>query len=93
MRYEWDENKRIKNLKEHGVDFYSVYEFDLNSAFKIPDTRFDYNEERFIAFGYRKNRLHVLVYTERQNSIRVISFRKANKREVRDYEKEKNDSR
>jgi len=65
----------------------------LDTAIKIADTRFDYNEQRIITFGHIRNRLYVLVYTERQNSTRIISLRKANKRETKDYEKEKNDPR
>ncbi len=88
MKYDWDENKRIKNLQQHGVDFYSVYEFDWNSSITIEDNRIEYHETRYISFGFIGNRLHVLVHTSRKSTIRVISFRKANAREINDYEKE-----
>ena len=93
MQYEWDESKRTKNLKEHGVDFYSVHEFGWDSSVTIVDNRREYDEIRFVTFGFVKNRLHVLVHTERQNAMRIISLRRANKRETEDYEKEKNDPR
>jgi len=89
MIYEWDENKRLQNIKQHGVDFYSVYEFEWNTTITRTDNRFEYDEIRFISFGFIKNRLHILVYTERPPMTRVISLRRANKREIDYYEKEK----
>lgn len=52
------------------------------------DTRRDYGETRVRTFGYLDKRLHVLVFVEADNGIRVISFRRANKREVKRYEQE-----
>ena len=93
MRYEWDENKRTKSVKEHGVDFYSVHEFDWDNAITRVDNRFAYDETRLVSLGFIKNRLHSLVYTERPPKTRIISLRRANKRETMYYEKEKNDPR
>ena len=54
----------------------------------IPDERFDYKEVRFVGYGYVNGRLMNVIYTERSPSIiRIISFRKANSREKRLYEK------
>ncbi len=50
------------------------------------DGRFDYGEERWVAFGLIGKRLQVMVYTFRAETIRIISFRKANKREKAYYE-------
>ncbi len=83
-KYEWDENKRKKNLIKHGVDFSAVYDFDWHTASMIMDHRND--ELRFIAYGFIGERLHVIVYTERDSSTRIISLRKANRREVKRYE-------
>lgn len=49
------------------------------------DDRRDYHEIRYIALGYLDDRLHVLCFTETDDGIRVISFRKANPREVNRY--------
>jgi len=87
MHYEWDDNKRKQNLKQHGVDFYSAYEFDWETAITAADDRIQHNEKRLISLGLIKNRLHVLVFTYRRNSVRIISLRKANKREIKKYEK------
>ena len=49
------------------------------------DVRNDYGEERLVTMGMIEQRLHVIVYTERGNNIRVISARKANKMEQKRY--------
>lgn len=84
--YEWGPAKAAANLAKHGVSFEAVYGFEWGSAKIEPDSRADYGEERLEALGYIKRRLHSLVFTRRGPSIRVISLRKANKREQADYE-------
>ena len=86
MEYEWDEAKRAANLRKHGVDFESVAEFDWSAALVLPDTRRDYGEPRWIALGPLGHRVFCLVFTKRGERIRVISLRKANRREVNRYE-------
>ena len=54
----------------------------------VVDARHDYGETRLRALGLLDGRVHVLVFVEAASGIRVISFRKANKREVSHYEKE-----
>lgn len=88
MKYEWDENKRVANLAKHGVDFIDAEDFDWSSAIETIDDRFNYIEDRWVALGFIDNRLHVLIYTMRGENIRLISLRKANKRE-KDYYEEK----
>jgi uncharacterized DUF497 family protein len=87
MKYEWDENKRVANLAKHEVDFRDAENFDWSSAIETVDNRFNYSEERWVALGFIDNRLHVLTYTMRGENIRLISLRKANKRESEHYEK------
>ena len=89
MRYEWNEGKRAANLAKHDVDFGKAEDFDWSSAIEARDHRFDYGEERWIALGMIGSRLHVLVYTIRGGSIRLISLRRANAREREHYEKTK----
>ena len=86
MQYGWDERKRRSNILKHGVDFILAYGFDWNSAAVAPDPK-DYGEHRLRATGYIGNRLYRMIYTERGNITRIISLRKANKREKRSYEK------
>jgi uncharacterized DUF497 family protein len=89
MPFDWDENKNLLNIEKHGLDFEDSKELFLNgSLWKTEDKRSEYKEVRFVGFGYVKNRLMNIVFTKRIfNIIRIISFRKANQREVEAYEK------
>jgi uncharacterized DUF497 family protein len=84
-RYEWDEAKRIENLEKHGIDFTAAYGFDWSLAIVNPDERFPYGEARFVAHGPLDGRLYALVFTPRDDATRIISFRKANRREQATY--------
>ena len=86
MNYEWDENKRIANIIKHNVDFLDAERFDWSSAIETIDDRTDYSEERWIALGLIDNRLHVLIYSLREDNLRLISLRRANSRERKYYE-------
>jgi uncharacterized DUF497 family protein len=86
MIYEWDETKRAANLAKHGVDFESVRAFDWDNAFVRRDLRRDYGEPRWWAFGPIGHRLHLLVFTRRDTRMRIISLRKANGKEILNYE-------
>ncbi|HEY5046859.1 MAG TPA: BrnT family toxin [Rhizomicrobium sp.] len=84
---EWDEAKRRANLEKHGADFADMPFMDWDNATILQDSRFDYPEPRFWAFGLLRGRLHLAAYCERGGTIRIISFRKANAKEVRRYGK------
>ena len=86
MEYEWDESKCKANIVKHGVDFIAAEEFDWSTAIEAFDNRINYNEERWVALGFISDHLYILVYTQRSDSIRIISLRKANKREREFYE-------
>jgi uncharacterized protein len=87
MKIEWDEEKRRKNLAKHGIDFTQAFLFDLGNAFVQPDTRSAYGEARYQAYSVIGTRLHMMAFTLRGDVLRVISLRKANKREVNLYAK------
>lgn len=89
MRLDWDERKRRGNLAKHGVDFAATETFAWSEAVVIEDTRHNYGEARFQAFGPIDGRLHSLIYTRRGDTVRVISLRKANARERKRYEEAK----
>lgn len=63
MNCEWDETKRQFNLENHGLDFASAIDFDWSSALISEDTRREYAETRYMAFGKLQGRLTVLVFT------------------------------
>ncbi len=88
----WDENKRLKNLADHGVDFRDLEALDWERALVFEDRREDYGETRLIAMVPLGARLHVVVYVERGGQRRIISARKANSREVAFYERQAHSS-
>ena len=75
-------------MKDRDLSFALAVDFDFETAVFRPDTRHDYGEVRWRALGYLGDRLHALVFTEVLGGIRVISFRKANQREVTVYEQD-----
>jgi uncharacterized protein len=85
MKFQWGKEKAEANFRKHGVNFESVTEFDFTTAMVGVDDRFQYGETRLVAVGLIGFRVHVLVYTERGETVRVISLRKANAREIRKY--------
>lgn len=85
VTYDWDEAKRAGNLVKHGIDFAVVEGFEWDSALVAPDARRDYGELRYSAFGLIEEHLFNLVFTPRAGMVRVISLRRANRREVRYY--------
>jgi uncharacterized protein len=83
--YEWNEAKRQKSLAIHGVDFSAIESFVWEKAVVISDTRRNYGEARFLAYGPIEDRLYCVAFTVRGEKIRIISLRKANSREVKRY--------
>ena len=81
MRFTWDEKKRRSNLKSHGIDFIDAPRVFEGPTFTFEDDRFDYGEARYVAIGVIGKRLHVVVFADRHGVTRIISLRKANKRE------------
>lgn len=85
MEFEWDEAKRQANLAKHGLDFADAARLDWAGATILPDLRFDYGEDRFFAFLKWHDELHMIAFTWRANILRVVSFRRANRKERRLY--------
>ncbi len=88
MEIEFDPEKDTRNVQLRGISLQDAAQFEWDSALIIQDARRDYGEPRYRAFGFIEDRLHALVFTPREGTIRVISLRKANRREVLRYEKE-----
>jgi hypothetical protein len=87
LEINFDPDKNEKNILNRGLSFQEAKNFDFENAAFWVDDRHDYGETRYVAIGCLSGRLHVLCFTETQAGIRVISFRKANSREVKRYEK------
>lgn len=89
MEIEFDPNKDERNRRERGLAFDLARDFDFATASYFLDERRHYGETRRIAVGYLDKRLHVLCFVETRTGLRIISFRKANDREVKRYGKAK----
>jgi uncharacterized protein len=87
LDFEWDEAKRLSNLRKHGVDFVQAATFEWESAQEFEDRRNNYGERRWVARGKIGDQLHVLIYTRRDGRVRVISLREASRKEKADYAK------
>ena len=87
MRVYFDPAKNERNIEDRGLSFESAANFDFDSALVFVDDRREYGETRYVALGFLDERLHVLCFIEATDGIRVISFRKANLREVARYVK------
>jgi uncharacterized DUF497 family protein len=85
MRFEWDEAKRESNLLKHGIDLVDVEKVFVGETITILDDRFDYGEERFITLGLLDERVVVIIHTETDDLIRLISARKATRNEEINY--------
>jgi len=93
MKMDFGPAKNDRNVRERGLSFERVADFNFDTALVYLDTRRDYPEVRYVALGMLDNRLHVLVFSEIVGGIRMISFRKGNDREVKYYEQARSDAR
>lgn len=89
MQFEWDQAKARSNKTKHRVDFgeaATVFGDDLSITIKDPQHSF--SEERFVTIGMSaQGRLLVVVHTDRGDTVRIISARRATKQERMQYEK------
>jgi hypothetical protein len=88
MDFEWDLAKSNSCQTSRNFDFaYVISIFEDPTLLVEHDLRWEYGEERFQALGVIDGRVFVVIFTRRLRSIRIISARKANSREVKRYEK------
>jgi uncharacterized protein len=85
MGVSYDPAKNERNIRERGLSFERAADFDFSTA--VFNTEVRKGEIRRIAAGYLDGRLHLLCYIPKPDGIRVISFRKTNKREAKRYGK------
>lgn len=85
MRITFDEAKRAITLAKRSLDFGRAGEVFAGLHFTSPDQRFDYGEDREITVGMLDDKVVVVVWTERDDSRRIISMRKASKDERESY--------
>ncbi|MDR2668468.1 MAG: BrnT family toxin [Desulfovibrio sp.] len=86
LKFEWDTAKSEACFRGRGFDFAYISRVFLDPDRSVrEDARYDYGEARYILLGKVETRLYCVVYTVRGGSIRIISARKANSREVAIY--------
>ncbi len=89
LLFEWDNQKALSNEQKHGISFDEASTvFGDPLSLTLHDPQHSANEERFVVIGRsHKNRILIVVHTERGDSIRIISARKATKNERSQYMK------
>jgi uncharacterized DUF497 family protein len=85
MKFEWDAAKDAANRAKHGLSLADAVRLDWTFGIVVADLRQAFGEMRLIRCAPLDGRLHVCVFTERNARLRIISLRKANQREIRDY--------
>ncbi len=87
MRYEWDQAKNRSNFAKHGLDFSDAEQVFAGPCVTFEDSRFDYGEERLVTLGLLAGRVVIIAHAPRGDATRIISMRKANRREQEVYHK------
>jgi uncharacterized DUF497 family protein len=85
MDFEWDDAKDRVNRDKHGIGFDAVVGFDWDMAKILDRTRHEDGEPRFAAIGMFRGRLFTVIYTWRNGTRRIISFRRSNTSEETAY--------
>lgn len=84
MQFEWDENKRLRNLNDHEVDFIDMVQiFDGRPTFTYHSPR--QGEDRWVTVGIVNGRFYLVVWTTRGRRRRIISAYRADEWEIRAY--------
>ena len=85
MRIEFDPVKDASNQLKHGVSLALAAELEWNAAWVWVDERFEYSEVRMIALAPKTKILYYVAFVDRGDVRRIISLRRANRREVKYY--------
>ena len=88
MDFVWDEHKNRQNIRRHDFDFADARQVSAGPLLAAIDTRQDYGEERWVGIGMMQGLVAVVVFTQPQPDVmRIISLRKATKKERRRFER------
>lgn len=89
MAFTFDPKKSARNAAQRGLPFDLVDQLEWTTALIVEDRRRDYGEVRLQVLALMEGRLYAAVVTPRGTDLRIISFRKASRQEVRRYDKQK----
>ena len=85
MHFEFDPVKDLANESKHGVSLSVAVELNWETALVWMDDRFEYGETRMIALAPKTDILYYVAFVDRGHARRIISLRRANRREVKHY--------
>ncbi len=85
MEITYDTNKNAINIEKHGISFGNARLLEWDLLLVEQDRRHNYDEIRMFGYAPIGTRVYCIVYTDRGNTRRIISLRKANRREVKRY--------
>lgn len=88
MKITFDPAKDAINRQKHGISLAEAARLDWDGMLVVPDLRHDYGEDRYRGIAALGDRLYSVIYTPRDDTIRVISLRKASQKEFDEYEHE-----
>ena len=83
--YTWDEAKRQSDLRKHGLDFEDAAAVIEGKSYTQKDARFHYSERRYLTIGTLEGEVVVVVFTEEDDEVRIISFRDASYHERKTF--------
>jgi uncharacterized DUF497 family protein len=87
MEITFDLAKDVSNIAKHGISLADAIDMEWDTLYAVPDTRHVYGEDRMVGIAYIGLRLYAVVYVDRNEVRRIISLRKANRREESRYAK------
>ena len=85
MKFTWSDAKRATNQRMHGLDFADACRVFERTTYTFEDDRFSYVDQRFVTLGLLDGTPVSIVHTETEYEIRIVSFRKATRRETEIY--------
>jgi len=85
VRFDFDPNKDRLNREKHGLSLSLARELDWDAALLWIDDRQDYGETRVLALAPKTEILYYVAFVDREDVRRIISLRRANRREVKRY--------
>jgi uncharacterized protein len=83
--YEWDDVKNARNLARHGIGFEAMGDFDWDRSIIVDRSRHADGERRFAGIGPLHGKIYTVIYTWRGGTMRIISLRRANRKEEKTY--------
>lgn len=87
LKLTFDPTKNLANAVKHGIPLSHASAFEWDTAIMWPEIRRNYGESRMACLGYIRFRLYAPVFVDRDGERRIVSLRKANRREIERYAK------